>query len=899
MRRLVPCLLVALLLIPTLTSQSLWWDEGISLHLASLSWQEIIRDRAGNIHPPLYFLLLKAWTVLAGGSPFAARYLSVLPTVLLPAAVHRFSRRCWGRQIGRAAAFLVAFAPPFLIYGQEVRAYAFLPLFWVILLDLSWPNADLSHWRIRSLKLAVLESVFILFHYAGFIAIALVDFLLLYGSLRAESKTQARKLRLIGVVSTASAAVLLLPWLLQTACLGFQGVGDQAGLSNALAEPVSGRFVLTLLAVFHGLGLPQALSNIALTRPLMLTGVSLVAGLGPLILSSRSRWVTLQMIVVWMLPFAVAPVIWMLSPQAHPRYLLPFILPAWLLVGDVVGRSKAPQLVRGGLLASTLVMSMLGLHAYFRDPTYARSDVRSVASYLRRRAEAGDVVLLPHTDWSLLQYDLGEVTPVMMPEPSDDTQVLATMRTAANPGHHVYLLDYERGAVDPRDQVRAYLVSDGYLVDRQQFRGVFLERYYLSQPIEALVCEPVGLCLDAYPLCLNGAALSDAPVSGGAVAVRLCWEGRAAHSLRAAMRLSASSDALVASYDELLIDTQVRPTDLWDGESTSTYHVVPLPVGIPPVAHRLTLGLYETGSVDIVANWSAERGSLPSIQLGSVEPAVEPWVERSLYGLPNPPQQPSIQVDPGIELVGAHIDRERLYAGQRFFTAVHWSLTKKLSVTVNANLTLVQDSQSLARTLLGSGLSALPPGRPLVEHVSLRVPAGAESGSISVDLDVDGQMVSLGTIDVLAGDHTFIMPSVPNAMDAQVSGVGRLVGFSRTPPGSIESGHPLTLTLFWQGTDESQNADLTVFTHLVSSAGEIVAQHDGKPAGGTRPTPSWLDGEFITDTHVLQWLDSYQGTATLRVGLYQATTGQRQPWASGRDSLDLPGALLVTFESGN
>jgi len=38
--------------------QSIWRDEGVSLHLAASSIPVILADRAGNVHPPLYFILL-------------------------------------------------------------------------------------------------------------------------------------------------------------------------------------------------------------------------------------------------------------------------------------------------------------------------------------------------------------------------------------------------------------------------------------------------------------------------------------------------------------------------------------------------------------------------------------------------------------------------------------------------------------------------------------------------------------------------------------------------------------------------------------------------------------------------------------------------------------------------
>ena len=407
-RRWIPCLLVALLLVPSLTAQSLWWDEGISLHLARLPWVQIIEDRVDNIHPPLYFLFLKVWSSWVGYSPFAARYFSVLPTILLPAAVYRFMRKRWGQRVARTTAFIVALSPLFLIYGQEVRAYAFLPLFWVVLLNLSWPDINPDDWRVRALALAVLEATFVLFHYTGLIAVAIAALLLLVGVLQTKSKYRMRTLWRIGWVSTVGTGLLLMPWIGLLVRAGFRGMGGQAGIANTLTEPVSAHFVIALLAVFHGVGLTQALSNPGLIRPLVLVGVGMIGGVYTLIQGSRQRRPALLLLAIWLLPFAVTPVIWSLSPQAHPRYLLPFALSGWLLLGCLIGGPWSGRWLQGLLLATTLVMAILGLRAYFQDPVYARSNVRGVAQYLRDHAEDGDVVFLPHTDWSLPQYVLGK-----------------------------------------------------------------------------------------------------------------------------------------------------------------------------------------------------------------------------------------------------------------------------------------------------------------------------------------------------------------------------------------------------------------------------------------------------------------------------------------------------------
>ena len=78
-----------------LETQSIWVDEGISLHLATARLAEIVVNRATNIHPPLYFFLLKGWLALAGNGQllFAARFFSVIFSLLQVPVVYTVGRR--------------------------------------------------------------------------------------------------------------------------------------------------------------------------------------------------------------------------------------------------------------------------------------------------------------------------------------------------------------------------------------------------------------------------------------------------------------------------------------------------------------------------------------------------------------------------------------------------------------------------------------------------------------------------------------------------------------------------------------------------------------------------------------------------------------------------------------
>lgn len=82
-------------------------------------------------------------------------------------------------------------------------------------------------------------------------------------------------------------------------------------------------------------------------------------------------------------------------------------------------------------------------------------------------------------------------------------------------------------------------------------------------------------------------------------------------------------------------------------------------------------------------------------------------------------------------------------------------------------------------------------------------------------------------------------------------------------------GGAVTVRLLWR--DEHPLAQsYSVFVHLDSAAGTLVAQHDGIPVAGLRPTNTWHPGETVDDHHALELPpDVPAGDYRLDVGLYQ------------------------------
>ncbi len=124
-RTLIPILLVAFVLrVWGLADHNIWWDEGIGVWLSRMPALEAIRWTAGDVHPPLYYVLLHAWRAVAGEGEFNLRFLSVIFSLLTVPLVFRLGKALGGSGTGILAAGLLTVSRFSIWWSQEIRMYA-------------------------------------------------------------------------------------------------------------------------------------------------------------------------------------------------------------------------------------------------------------------------------------------------------------------------------------------------------------------------------------------------------------------------------------------------------------------------------------------------------------------------------------------------------------------------------------------------------------------------------------------------------------------------------------------------------------------------------------------------------------------------------------------------------
>lgn len=109
-----------------LTDISLWHDEAFSALLIKYSWSEMIYRIGLDVHPPLYYIVLRIWSTFFGDSLLSLRAFSAFFGVLAVPVAYAFVKTAFkNSKAAFWSALLIALNPFFVYYVTEARMYTF------------------------------------------------------------------------------------------------------------------------------------------------------------------------------------------------------------------------------------------------------------------------------------------------------------------------------------------------------------------------------------------------------------------------------------------------------------------------------------------------------------------------------------------------------------------------------------------------------------------------------------------------------------------------------------------------------------------------------------------------------------------------------------------------------
>ena len=109
--------------------ESLWFDEAYTVGIVQHNWTELLRISVSDVHPPLYYLMLKLFCEVFGYSLPVMRVFSALGAILLGIVGITHIKPKFGNEWGFWFTFISFTTAAILFYALEIRMYTWAMLF--------------------------------------------------------------------------------------------------------------------------------------------------------------------------------------------------------------------------------------------------------------------------------------------------------------------------------------------------------------------------------------------------------------------------------------------------------------------------------------------------------------------------------------------------------------------------------------------------------------------------------------------------------------------------------------------------------------------------------------------------------------------------------------------------
>lgn len=222
---------IIFILIPNFHT-NLWFDESYTVGMVNRSFTEIWSIGTFDVHPILYYWILKIISLIFGNNILVYRLFSTLVIAILGIIGYTHIRKDFGEKCGLIFSFLILFMPTSLVYSGEIRMYSMGMLLVTLMAIYAYriyKNGKNANWILFTIF--SLASAYT--HYYALIAAGITNLILFIYILRNSIKEKKehnnkfwtkdlKKIIIVGVIQVS----LYLPWLI---CLILQYKQVDAG----------------------------------------------------------------------------------------------------------------------------------------------------------------------------------------------------------------------------------------------------------------------------------------------------------------------------------------------------------------------------------------------------------------------------------------------------------------------------------------------------------------------------------------------------------------------------------------------------------------------------------------------------------------------------------------------
>lgn len=449
-------------------NQSLWLDEAIgAIVVKAFSFMDILlKFPLSDNHPPLYYLILKAWSMIFGYSELSLRFPSVIFGVATIFLVYKIAKE-FTKISPLIPSILLATSPLHIYYSQEARMYAFaafLATGAIYFFLKTFKGAKLSDWIAFCVFYTLLP-------FSDYVPVFLFPVFLIYALYERGGWDWWKKFILMNLPLLALGIYWLPIFLKQSEA------GKQLLITLPAWREIAGGATFKQLGVFWS---KFVLGRISFFNKFIYYGLVLAASVPVSLLLSKSlrNWKENGIFWFWLVvPVALGFAASVFFP-AFIYFRLIFVLPAFYLL-IALGKSRF-------LITLVIIFNLIGWGIYVFDGSQQREDWRGAAAYVSKNAQEGEIAIFENPEpfapyrwyWDGKVESNGATDSIA----ADLVKTEAHTKNLVNGKTGVYYFEYLKDLEDPTGIVQKTLIVNNFKeTGRVSFNGVGFIVHYQNE----------------------------------------------------------------------------------------------------------------------------------------------------------------------------------------------------------------------------------------------------------------------------------------------------------------------------------------------------------------------------------------------------------------------------------
>ncbi len=391
-----------------------WGDEAFSIRLAGMSVSQMLQATAGDVHPPLYYLILIAVCRLLGRAGWVYHLTSLIPYLLFCLFALTVLRERFGKMVVLLSITFASLLQNALVYNVEVRMYSWAALF--VLLSFYSLYLVMEEGRMWCYLLFTMTSLAAAYtHYYAMMSVAFFYLALLVLAVRERERIwKVAAVYGLTVVGYAPWLVAMLKTFERTAggfwladipsipgCLVFFFETDMRWLSALLSLST---FLLLTGLVARDLGM------LRIRRGGSRISISLQ--------KADREWTYLDRWLVWGAMSAAGTILlgemisYLIRPAFMTRYLYPVACVLWLVLSITISRMPWRRPVAIGLWLLIISICLPRYLELYKEERAQDALCAETKACILDNVGQGDMLLTDgdHLAWTVLGYYVPDVS---------------------------------------------------------------------------------------------------------------------------------------------------------------------------------------------------------------------------------------------------------------------------------------------------------------------------------------------------------------------------------------------------------------------------------------------------------------------------------------------------------